>query len=1048
MIRLLVLLCLALVAGAALGQSRPTVTLQGLVTDIATGKPLPFATVYLNGTTRGTVTDEQGRYSLSGVPVGTVEIAATYLGYKPLRQAIQVRNLSPQRVQIRMTPAEKALNEVTVTAKRSRAWERRMSTFRRELLGVTPFSGRCRIVNENAITLSEENNHLRATASEPLVIENRALGYRITYQLDYFDYYQTVTYYAGSTRFEELKPESPAQTERWRKNRQNAYEGSLRHLLTSLMAGSHEEEGFLVYEAGFDLPTGGANQPIYQFESQRGAKRLVRDSLFRPGQLAHERLMVSRKPLEVFYTRAYARSPYSDMPYAYSVMTLPQGYAVVTVDGWIAQPNGMEVRGHLSRDRLSILLPADWQPDSKADLLAIRNPADGVILGRDARLDSLLRAGENRQRALPPLPYLHTDKPLYAAGDSLWFSAYLLNPMSHELAGNRLPTIDEALAVELVDPQGRVLQRRWLNVRDGRAAGQFRLSDTLRTGAYRLLARTETGGLSGTPTYERELVVLNWMKPGLSATGVVVRPEPAPEPPKPVAASADWRIDADSRTDTTLMAVRIDGPASYGNGVVYAFIQSRGRMIQPVKLRLTEARAVLRVPLTSLPPGKSRLLLFDSLGHRLAEQSLTVAERLLTTRLSIEPGPGPFASREPVRLAMRLTNEVGEPLPAFLSVSVTDAEQVPADTTAGLPAYLLAQSLPENLPPVTAPPGLAVTGKVLGRRDRPMANARVALTFVGKTTPFVRTTQTDSSGAFRISGLQLLDTVLVQAKVHNEQFKPIPAKVFLDEPRTRVALTRSPTPVDEAAYRRWLELARTRQENNPAQYREADARLLQEVTIKAKSSESFARRSSLHGEADVTVKFDERATIFANVFEMMRGRLPGVQVIFNAMSGTYRVTVRGPSSLQGGGGPLYLYDGMYVEYDFLMTIDPSTVERIELVKNSGAAIYGARGANGVIAIYSRQTAERPKTEEDEAGNNIFSVLGFSPSQPFSLPRYQPNVLDYRDLLYWNPQLQTNDQGSLSIQFPLTDKARTLRVRVQGVTAYGEAVDFQQEVAVR
>ncbi|MCY7357773.1 MAG: carboxypeptidase-like regulatory domain-containing protein [Rudanella sp.] len=53
--------------------------LQGRVTDAATGKPLPFAAVYINTTTRGTTANEDGNYKLTGVTAGTVEVVASYL---------------------------------------------------------------------------------------------------------------------------------------------------------------------------------------------------------------------------------------------------------------------------------------------------------------------------------------------------------------------------------------------------------------------------------------------------------------------------------------------------------------------------------------------------------------------------------------------------------------------------------------------------------------------------------------------------------------------------------------------------------------------------------------------------------------------------------------------------------------------------------------------------------------------------------------------------------------------------------------------------------
>ena len=67
-----------------------TTTITGYVVDAATGKAMPFANVYLNGTTRGSITNEQGHYLLSGVPLGTVEVVASFVGYQPQRRILRL----------------------------------------------------------------------------------------------------------------------------------------------------------------------------------------------------------------------------------------------------------------------------------------------------------------------------------------------------------------------------------------------------------------------------------------------------------------------------------------------------------------------------------------------------------------------------------------------------------------------------------------------------------------------------------------------------------------------------------------------------------------------------------------------------------------------------------------------------------------------------------------------------------------------------------------------------------------------------------------------
>jgi TonB-dependent starch-binding outer membrane protein SusC len=84
-----------------------------------------------------------------------------------------------------------------------------------------------------------------------------------------------------------------------------------------------------------------------------------------------------------------------------------------------------------------------------------------------------------------------------------------------------------------------------------------------------------------------------------------------------------------------------------------------------------------------------------------------------------------------------------------------------------------------------------------------------------------------------------------------------------------------------------------------------------------------------------------RFAAYSNVYEMLRGQ-PGVQV--NGKS----INIQGASSFMASTEPLLVVDGSIV--NSLDHIQPSQVKSIEILKGSSAAIYGSRGANGVILI--------------------------------------------------------------------------------------------------
>lgn len=345
------------------------VTLTGKVTDEKTGKPLPFANVFINNTTIGTNSDENGNYRLPNLAIGNLEMVVSFLGYETVKQTLRFEQPGVKTVIFKLREGQE-LQGVTIVAKKNKKREKHLKIITRELLGRSRFSKLCRIVNPEVLRISEDDDgHLGAQTVKPLIIENYALGYRIHQDLDDFDYFNGKVYYGGATRFELLEPKDDAQRKLWRANQREAYQGSLKHLLTSMVADSLQEHGFKVYQVIPDSlrifksvrSVNGlntlANHLHNRIEAVRGAR------LIRPGELSTERLVVSLTQLEVFNINKRGRSPYSDMPYAYTQINFPQGYMVTTPQGWVVMPMGFEIAGDLGNDRFSNLLPADWHRD-------------------------------------------------------------------------------------------------------------------------------------------------------------------------------------------------------------------------------------------------------------------------------------------------------------------------------------------------------------------------------------------------------------------------------------------------------------------------------------------------------------------------------------------------------------------------------------------------------------------------------------------------------------------------------------------------------------
>ncbi|WP_211297888.1 TonB-dependent receptor [Prolixibacter denitrificans] len=99
-----------------------------------------------------------------------------------------------------------------------------------------------------------------------------------------------------------------------------------------------------------------------------------------------------------------------------------------------------------------------------------------------------------------------------------------------------------------------------------------------------------------------------------------------------------------------------------------------------------------------------------------------------------------------------------------------------------------------------------------------------------------------------------------------------------------------------------------------------------------------------------------------SALDNLRGKVSGVNIFSNSgQPGAYqsRVVIRGLSTIDASSAPLYVVDGVVME-DFGL-INPNDIESIEVLKDaSSAAIYGARGANGVILVTTKRGKEHGK----------------------------------------------------------------------------------------
>ena len=145
--------------------------------------------------------------------------------------------------------------------------------------------------------------------------------------------------------------------------------------------------------------------------------------------------------------------------------------------------------------------------------------------------------------------------------------------------------------------------------------------------------------------------------------------------------------------------------------------------------------------------------------------------------------------------------------------------------------------------------------------------------------------------------------------------------------------------------------------------------------------------------ARVTAKEIENQPV-NNVLDALQGRVAGLEITptTGTAGGGYTIRLRGQNSISAGNDPLFIIDGVPFDMNSmsytsisntvmpnsninpLNSIDPKSIEKIEVLKDADAtAIYGSRGANGVILITTKKGQKRKTTFNIDSSISVNSI---------------------------------------------------------------------------
>ncbi|RFZ81187.1 TonB-dependent receptor [Mucilaginibacter terrenus] len=758
--------------------------------------------------------------------------------------------------------------------------------------------------------------------------------------------------------------------------------------------------------------------------------------------------------------------------------------------------------------------------------------------------------------------YLQFDKPYYAAGDDIWFKAYVVAGPDH-----RLSTLSGVVNVDLLDAGNVTKQSIKLQLANGVAAGDFALPDTLRGGNYHIRAYTNYMRNAGNEYFfDHAFTILSGMaskgpsgnitvaagsdnkqsiKPDIQffpESGYLVNGLPSQVAFKAVGSNglgADVhgvvvdgqgkqvasfnsthlgmgkfnltpvaggsyvaRITTSDGTQMTVplskvqdrgyvMTVTDNGPNVTVNISASRTItnsasapsltlvgQSSGRIYFSSTGKPGSTAFTTTISKEKFPSGIARFTLFTAGGEPLNERLVFINNNKLALTFSASNS---YSPRQKVKIGVIATND-GKPVAGNFSVSVTDESKVPVNEntennilaslllTSDLrgyveqPAYYFnsqTNKVQTELDLLMLTQGyhrfdwrevingssqqdtynlekaLQISGTITSPDGKPVAGGKVEVIDIDNI-DYTLDTLTDANGRFSFTNLAFDDSLrlIVQARnaknkrdvvIHLDSIAPLSKSTGKIAPDLSIDIHNELTVYSQSAKALYVAQRQYNVGNHVIP--------LQEVVIREKK-QALKHSANLNGPGNadqVLLAHDMRNYGCVYLADCLQGRLLGV-IFRNGI----------PYSTRGYRPMQVILDGVYVQGDFINTININDVAGIEVLRNAGTAgIYGGRAANGVIVITTKRGDEPETYAGPITGRGIkaFYPKGYYKARTFYSPRYDApkenkQLADLRTTIYWNPNVTTSADGKTAFEYFNAGSRGKYRVVVEGIDSEG------------
>jgi len=293
--------------------------------------------VYFNGTSIGVSTNDDGAFKIS-FEKNNSSLIISAMGFESV--IIPAESIQTSRTLAPIYLLEKTEDLETVYLETD-PWSRskKLNIFKREFLGKDKAAGLCHILNEDAIKLryTPSTKTLLATANAPLLIENKYLGYMLTYNLRDFEVkfkmsnnaadVPVVISYHGFSFYKAMATKIKRKIS---KNRKQSYLGSSLHFMRSLYSKTLTENNFKILYRWVESP------PYQYFQ--------ITDL----NQMKHVKVLVDKI---VIRYKSYKQS-----------ILFAKSDFIIDYTGYHSPPEAINLNGEMSAKRISERLPLGFKP--------------------------------------------------------------------------------------------------------------------------------------------------------------------------------------------------------------------------------------------------------------------------------------------------------------------------------------------------------------------------------------------------------------------------------------------------------------------------------------------------------------------------------------------------------------------------------------------------------------------------------------------------------------------------------------------------------------